>query len=137
MRYWIGSLEKIYFKRIIKIVKEGISAILEKVGTEYAKSEPLNQLCLFLQRLYEINETDGIVNFSEFYIKTAPSGMGITEDLILLRLLFIIFQQVITFLKGEHYGLSLDYRNKKRSLGDVETTISILKTFFLHLSWRH
>ena len=81
LRYWLGSLEKIYFKRIIKIVKDGVGAILEKVGAEYAKSEPLNQLCLFLQRLYEINENDGIVNFSEFYIKTAPSGKGINKVL--------------------------------------------------------
>ena len=74
LRYWLGSLDQIYFKRIIKLVKDQVGLILDKLGAEYAKSEPLNQLCLFLERLYEINETHKIVPFSEFYIKTAPSA---------------------------------------------------------------
>ena len=74
LRYWIGSLEEMYFKRVLQSVKRSIEEILTKVGLNYAKSEPLHQLCLFMERLYEINEMEKILSFTEFYIKATPSA---------------------------------------------------------------
>ena len=42
--------------------------------TEYGKTVKLSNLCNFLKILFEINETENMVKFSQFYIKALSSS---------------------------------------------------------------
>ena len=64
-----------YFQRMVEVYKRSIETLIEKITPlEYQKNEDLYHLASFLQRLYQINEVEGVLHFSKFYLKNLPKG---------------------------------------------------------------